>query len=169
MTAFPTFPSGHVVSADEMQALLPLPVRKSANQSVTSSTTLVNDNELFLSVVANATYEMWMYLVYDADTVGQLKIGFTGPSGFLLDWTTGGESSTTSGTSGVPYWGYAFAGSTINYGAAGGGTLMVARPSGILTTASTAGTFQLQWAQAASSATSTTVHVTSTMVLRRIK
>jgi hypothetical protein len=50
----------------------------------------------------------------------------------------------------------------------GAGNRVVARATGILQVAGTAGTLQLQWAQLASSATATTVLANSWMALRRI-
>lgn len=168
MTApFPIFPAGNEPSAGQMQALLPLQVRKGSNQSIPSSTTLQNDSALFVTVLANATYDVSTFLVYDADTAGRFQVGFYGPTGFLLDWWPNGESGSVSGSTGSAYWAYAFASSTVIYGANGSGSLLVARPGGILTVGSTGGTFGVRWAQGTSSATATIVHVTSTLTLRR--
>lgn len=143
-------------------------VRKTADQSVTSSTTLVDDNQLLLSVAANAVYEMRMFIIYTAASAGDLNMTFTGPASATLDWNVGGLSGT-SGTSpdGVTWWGANTIGGNDSVNG-GGATSMVARPVGILITAGTSGTFKMRWAQAASSGTATTVKTGSVMILQRV-
>jgi hypothetical protein len=143
-------------------------VRKTADQSVTSSTTLVDDNQLLLSVVANAVYELRMLLIYTAATTGDLNMTFTGPAAATLDWNVGGLSGTSAtNPDGVTWWGANTIGGNDSVGGAGA-TNMVARPSGVLITAGTAGTFKLRWAQAASSGTATTIKTGSVMILQRV-
>lgn len=167
--AFPTFPSGHVPSADEMAALLPLFAKKTATQAVTSSTTLVNDNELFVSVLANATYEVDTFIIYDGAAGTAIKVGFTAPSGATLDWWNNGTSGgNTSFINTGPFWGWSAIGTSNTIGTAGAGSEGVCRPGGILVTSSTPGTFQLQWAQGSSNATAVHVFAGSTMTLRRV-
>lgn len=143
-------------------------VRKTADQSVTSSTSLVDDNQLLLSVAANAVYELRMLIIYTAASAGDLNMTFTGPASATLDWNVGGLSGT-SGTSpdGVTWWGANTIGGNDSVNG-GGATNMAARPYGILITAGTAGTFKFRWAQAASSGTATTVKTGSVMILQRV-
>jgi hypothetical protein len=143
-------------------------VRKTADQSVTSSTTLVDDNQLLLPVAANAVYELRMFIIYTAATAGDLSITFTGPASATLDWNIGGLSGTSATTpDGVTWWGANTIGGNDSVNG-GGGVNMAAHPQGILITAGTAGTFKLRWAQAASSGTATTVKTGSVMILQRV-
>jgi hypothetical protein len=142
-------------------------VVKSANQSVTSSTVLVNDTHLLLPLAANATYLLDGFIAYDgAFGAGEFKTDWTLPAGAALFWglngpTVGGgalydSNSRNSGT-------VAAAGT---YGT--GGTRTSISPRGYITTGGTAGTLRLQWAQNASNATATTVYAGSWVRLLRI-
>lgn len=170
MTApFPTFPAGHEPTAGEMQAILPLYVRKGADQSVTSSTALVNDSALFQSVLANATYEMYAFLIYDGASGTNLKIAFYGPSGATLDWMQDGNTGGNTSAGGTTWWGYnTISTNNSTYGTVGAGSKLACRPSGLLITSSTAGTFGLQFAQGGSNATAVHVFTGSWMILRRV-
>jgi hypothetical protein len=167
----PTWSVGQVLaSADVNNWFVPLAAFKPSLQAVTSSTTLVNDTQLFLPVAANAQYFFLLYLSYDGGTQGSsdLKFQFTGPSGgnasfsYLYYPTSGGVGAntniarTTNLSTPVPI------------GTDGAGVLLVAYMIGTLTTASTSGTLQFQFAQNTSSATATTVHTGSALIAHRI-
>lgn len=154
------WPSGHVPTSSEVADLFsaaePVFKRKTADQSVTNSTTLVNDTELFLSVAANRTYVIDSFLIYDGAGATAFKLAFTGPSGATFDWWQDGNSGGNSAASGTTWWGYNQIGTTNStYGAAGAGSKLACRPAGILIVGANAGTFQLQFAQGSSSATAT--------------
>lgn len=142
---------------------------KGSDQSVTSSTTLANDNDLTLSVVANAIYEVWSHIIYDAATAADLKFAWTAPAGATFDWVQGGLISSADAVSGSMFVG-ACTLATVNttVTGAGSGTNMVCRPSGLLQISSTAGSFTLQWAQQTSSATATRVRQNSYLRLMRV-
>ncbi|MES4891417.1 hypothetical protein [Streptomyces sp. NPDC096012] len=59
-------------------------VRKTSDQSVTSSTTLANDSQLLLPVVANATYTLFLMCIFSGGTTGDIKFDWTVPSGTAL-------------------------------------------------------------------------------------
>jgi hypothetical protein len=145
-------------------------VRKTANESVTSSAVLQNDDHLLLQVAANATYLLELFLIYDGDAAGDIQIGFTFPAGATIDWTPGGLTTGATQQSGSVKLAHVSTGAGEGVGAVGtgAGNRVVARATGILQVAGTAGTLQLQWAQLASSATATTVLANSWMALRRI-
>jgi microcystin-dependent protein len=85
-------------------------VRKSTDQSITSSTTLVNDSELFFSVGANETYifQLWLF-VFAANGDPDIKLTCLGPAGSTVLWSSsqvillpdGTVTATTVQTSGV--------------------------------------------------------------------
>jgi hypothetical protein len=141
-------------------------VRKTADESVTSSTTIQDDDHLFVSVAASVTYEVLVFVLYEGATTGDMTIGFSGPAGATFDWAPGGQRndnatiqvdrgliSTTKivGTSGT--------------GAANHAVAMI---HGILIVGTTAGTFRFRFAQGTSDATATTVLTGSYMRLKRI-
>lgn len=166
---YPTFPTAHEPTASEFQALLELYAPKTVDEAVTSSTTLQNDDELFLAVAASCVYELQAFLIYDGAGANGLKVGWTGPSGATLDWWLDGNSGGNSSSTGTTYWGYTQIGSANNIGAAGAGSKLVCRPAGRLITSTTPGTLQLQWAQGSSSATATHIFANSYLRLKRIQ
>lgn len=133
-------------------------VRKSSDQTVTSSTTLVNDNQLKFAAAANETYifEAWLY-TYAADGTPDIKVTFTSPASSTLFWSS----------------------SQVIFLANGSTTLTVVAPSatvgdffvdsnlrvvqlfGTVANGANAGDIQLQWAQNTSSANGTTVRAGS--------
>jgi hypothetical protein len=150
---------------DNLLAVGPhLIVRKSADESVTSSTTLQDDNHLILPVVANEIYRVEFLVIFSgANSTGDIKIAFTFPSGGRIDVSalaanTSGTFSTESyiSSSTSPTAGNAFNGR--------GTSVRVAMPIvGIFTTGGTGGNLTLQWAQNTSSGTATTVYANSTL------
>jgi len=135
-------------------------VRKSSDQTVTSSTTVVNDSQLKFAVAANETYifQAWLY-TYAADGTPDIKVTFTGPSGSTVFWSS----------------------SQVIFNAGGSTTLTVVSPGattadlfvdsnlraiqlyGTILNSSTAGDVQLQWAQNTSSANGTSVKAGSSI------
>jgi len=144
---------------------------KTADTSRTSTTTNTNDPDIAISVVANATYAVDGFLLFSADTAGDLKIGWTAPAGATFPWTaTGQPAAATTGTGTVITNAQTL--SSANYQLGGLGTgianAMVAQVRGLLTIAGTGGSFNLQWSQVASSANATVMHAGTHVTLRRI-
>ena len=135
-------------------------VRKSADQSVTSSTTLVNDTHLKFAVAANETYifQLWLF-VYAADGTPDIKVTCTGPSGSTVLWSSsqvifnaaGSTTLTSVNTSGV---------SADLFVDANNRAIQL---YGTIANGATAGDLQFQWAQNTSSANSTTVKAGSSI------
>ncbi|MGH7585384.1 MAG: hypothetical protein ACREMH_03975 [Gemmatimonadales bacterium] len=150
-------------------------MRKTADESVTDSTTLQNDNHLSFSIAASEAWSFQVFLAVNASTDGRdIKIGFTVPSGATVRWgaigpTTGvsimtdvrGNFASQSGSA---------TGSccTANFGVPlddSGALETVIMIKGTVVNGSTAGTLQLQWAQATAGAgTSTTVLADSWLI-----
>lgn len=119
---------------------------KSADQPLTSNTTLQNDTALALPLTGGVNYEFFLWLYVTGTTA---KVTFTfGGSG---QWSqpNGGTVVTASGT-------------TVT--AAAGGWLI----AGTVTAASGSDTLQLQWAQSSSSGTATTVKAGSILTALRL-
>lgn len=160
-----------VVSGDLTGASIEeLYVRKTADESVTNSTALQDDNHLSLSVNASTTYEVTAALIYDGDTAGDIKVGWTAPASATLDWTLDAMSPATTGTAGQVNLSHATVSETLSGGARGTGAAnrAVALPHGLLQVAGTSGTLQLRWAQNTSSATATTVWTHSYLRAKRV-
>lgn len=143
-------------------------VIKAADQAVSTSTVLVDDNHFAFTVLANAVYKVDTFLYYTADTAGDLKIGWSGPASATFIWNAGGMSSTAASVSAPILSTTGAITDTDILGGIGATTGTVARPGGLLTIAGTAGTFKMQWAQGTSAVTGTTVKAGSLMTLTRI-
>jgi hypothetical protein len=149
-------------------------IAKTADETVTSSATLQNDDHLVLPVVANAvyTFALDLYTSEGTDFVGDFKMSFTCPAGATFDMHGSGAHTTdlTTGTSSNGEWigklATASAAATLAFGVGTG--LTAVRVYGRLVMSSTAGNFQLQWAQNASDASGTTLKAGSYMTMSRV-
>lgn len=169
---YPTIRAGMKLTASVLQAMQPVTVTKTADQSVTSSTTNVNDNHLFVALSANAVYHVTGMLFYSARTDTDIKIGWTGPTGSTFYWIAHGQIQ--DGTGGVS------AGMVVDRQSIGatafplGGfgaentTYMTAPLWGVVTTSSTAGNLQFNWAQRVSNGTASIVRAGSFIDLIRV-
>jgi len=122
-------------------------VVKSADQTITSQTTIQNDTHLSHAVESNSNYDIELVLFFNPQSVNQqIKCGFSAPSGSSGYWgATDNPQSliglfNNTGVSGNPQL----------VGTAGVATVVL---KGLLVVAGTAGTLQFKWAQNSSSAT----------------
>ncbi|MEV4059734.1 hypothetical protein [Nonomuraea dietziae] len=143
-------------------------VIKAADESIASTTTLQNDDHLFLSVAANTTYWVEAMLRYDGVTTGDLKIGWVVPAGATLEWTSNALIDGATGTADDLWRRRRTAAQDEICGAVGVGTDLLAMPEGLLRVGATAGTLRLRWAQGTSSATATRVLVRSLLMISRM-
>lgn len=150
-------------------------VRKTADETVTSSATPQNDDHLFLPVAANAVYLVEVVLMsLDAgDFVGDITTAFAYPTGTTAHVTGAGPHNTdlsagsNSNTEWIARQGQTGTSSTATpYGAGTITTGLVIKAQ--IATGGTAGTLQLQWAQNVSNATGTTVKAGSWMRMERV-
>lgn len=167
--AVPTWVTGQVLTASDVNLwFVPLVVTKASDTSRTSNTTLAADPELVLAIAANALYDFSCYINYEgaATGAGDLKWNFTVPAGATLRYQS--VSVNTVGTLSPLLIGPTWTGSSTNSaGTNGAGNAMSLVMTGQLDTAGTSGSITLQWAQNASSATSTIVHTQSQLRLQR--
>ena len=167
--AIPTWVTGQVLTASDVNTwFVPKGAVKTAIESVTSSTALQNDDDLFLSVDANAQYFVSCMVYCDGASTGDIKINFTGPASATFTGVVNGLALTGASGTDDQVASIELA-SAKSFGLAGGAG--VPRPlqvTGTLITAGTAGTFRLQWAQDTSDATATRVLPNSHLVLHRI-
>lgn len=146
-----TFLAGQTGTAAAFNAALtsitPLTVYKAADESVLNSTTLQDDNELFLSVAANANYqvEAWLHVLSSSQTP-DIKLDFTVPTGATLQRSMWGQATGATTGAGSIDTGVATAASTADPRGLVGGSLSLL-VNGILNVGSTAGTVRLRFAQ----------------------
>jgi hypothetical protein len=144
-------------------------VRKAADESVTSSTVLQNDNELFVTLDAGSTYEVRFALFYTAATAGDLKWQWSGPTDIVgADGALRISNSASSSEGSVR----ASASSSFTSGLGGvlsaGGTGAAAYLFGsMVLVTTTGGNLQLTWAQETSSGTATTVLAGSYLIAQK--
>lgn len=160
----------HTIGASGTQAAagnhthsaLPSVARKSADESVTSSTALQDDDHLVFAIGANekAAADFHLYVNPSAPP-GGLKVAITVPSGATL--LVMAVAVATGGA--TPSFG---AGETTTSGAAlsmaGSGNLSQVHLHVIVINGSTPGNVQLQWAQSTSDVTATTLKANSYLV-----
>ncbi|MDP4219115.1 MAG: hypothetical protein Q8916_02450 [Bacteroidota bacterium] len=142
--------------------------RKTTDVVLTASnTTLQSDADLFIPMVANATYEFSGVIAYDGSTTSSdLKIAFTIPAGASIRWSFDQagtaitpSSITSSGT----------AASTFHVDATTSTNDQSIFVSGIVVVGGTAGNLQLQEAQATSQAATTTILTNSHLKATRVQ
>jgi hypothetical protein len=147
-------------------------VEKTADEPVTSSTTLQNDNDLVVSVVANAKYEIVLYAAINGAASGDVKLAWTVPASATGQrYSTGPAVSSATSTADTTVRASSVTDSfttEINYGVFSVGQQSFIQETLYITTAGTAGNVQLQWAQNASSGTATTVEAGSYMKVTRV-
>ncbi|MFC8423931.1 hypothetical protein ACFUN7_24150 [Streptomyces sp. NPDC057236] len=140
--------------------------RKTADESVTNSTTYQNDDGLLVPVTAGATYIVEGFIVYNTASAAGIKLQLTGPTGtglwgFIGLSVSGGNLDTgtirmSASTNGV---------GSSRLGGAANDLVAIARGT-FLPTAS--GNLVFQWAQNAANATPTVVRANSWLSVHRI-
>lgn len=158
--------AGQRITADALDALAPLMAMKAGDTNYTN-TTLTNDPELFLALVANATYLLEAFLVYEGGTSGSadLQGKFTVPSGASLRYTNIGQNASGGNTG--SFAGTATSG-TYTGNTNGAGNLRSLTIPGSVVMGSTAGNIQMQFSQNTANATATIVHAQSYLAVQRV-
>lgn len=169
---FKTFADDEVLTYDVVNRYFvqQTSVIKAADETVTSSTTLQNDDHLSVSVLANSQYFVEFFIIYDAIQAADIQIGWSGPSGASFDWTHGGLALSTTSTSGSVSRLYR---TLSDIGTIGGpsstsGTNAIIPGEGRLVTAGSSGSLTFRWAQNTSSATGTVVKANSVLIVQRL-
>ncbi len=143
--------------------------RKTADESVTSSTTAQDDDHLFFAVAANEVWFFECFLVVNGPTAGDIKVGFTVPTGAtLLRGIMGLDVAVTSPSGDIRVSASTTSGSLSARNTAGVGTRTTIWIAGTVVNGGTAGNLQLQWAQQVSDGSATTVEVNSWLMGHRV-
>lgn len=146
-------------------------IRKTADESVTSSTVLQSDDVLNPTIAASEVLGIEWTLFYEGDAAGDLKLAVNVPVGATgLLSVTGPEVAATTAvsqlnnavTSDLTDTG------TLVLGAIGAATLLVARVRAYVVNSTNAGNVTLRWAQNASSATATILKAGSFVIAHRL-
>lgn len=128
-------------------------VKKSSDETINSSTTLQNDDDLSFSIGANEIWSVTWFIAYTSGTTPDFKCNFSMPSGCAsLSAKYDTLSSYTTGDITAP----------------GSGFLGVQLIKSIFTNSSNAGSVTFQWAQQTSDAGDTIVHEESHLIATRI-
>jgi hypothetical protein len=150
--------AGQRVTASMLRGAAGMSVIKSEDQTVTSSTTFVEDEELFLALPASTSWTWGAYLIFEgASGGGHLALKWDGP-GTILYGATYVRASDGGTVVGGSYGG----GVTVTAQTLGSGSLRAFMLRGTVV-AGVAGTLQLSWAQGTSNATGTIVHAGSSL------
>lgn len=168
MAQYPPIYSGQRVLAATLNAMIPNVVTKAATQTVNNSTTLVNDDSLFVSVEAGGVYEVTAWIVHSSQTAGDIQIGWSAPSGSTMTWGVQGPAvSATAASDSSANFQQRSISQTASLGG-GAGTAVCTDARGVLTVGSTAGLFRLRWAQNTANASDTQVLGGSNLRVKRI-
>lgn len=156
-----SFSAGQTLTADDINAaftnVTELFVVKSADETVTSSTTLQNDDHLFLTPLINTTYDLELCIfTFVGGSIIDVSAAFTFPAGATLSMGAFSPDNTlgAGATVGPGQW-INSVGDTSSPSAAfvfGSGSNVTSMIKGTLLMGATAGVLHFQWAQAASSA-----------------
>lgn len=142
-------------------------VVKPSNESVTSSTTLQNDDHLALPMSANTIYFIQGMFIISGAEAADMAFRWSVPSGAVFNWVsdTLGSSATASATGQVSR---TSQGNT-NQPAFGliAGNITVVPFKGLIVVGSTGGVLRATWAQNVSSGTATIMREGSYMMARR--
>lgn len=159
--------AGHIVTNADLTDAFGQIVVKTGNESMTSNTTLQNDDELFLTLAASTKYIVDGLIIYRGATTGDLKLTFTVPSGATGIWSAGGPNAATSPATDFDSTGNAYA-TTRAIAGNGAAADMTCHVRGYLDVSTTAGFLQLQWAQNTSDVTATQVRLGSWLKIQKI-
>lgn len=169
MSRYPDIRAGQRMVVDVLREMIPDEVVKSTTETVTSSTTFQNDDELFLAGVANAQYHFTLLLLYSAGTTEKFKMQFTAPAGATVNWGVHNAQVNVTSSGTVPDMSIQSR-VLADSQQMGGGNLTgnTAFIEGVFTTSSTAGNLTLQWAQITSGAPATQVRAGSVLKMKRV-
>ena len=164
--------SGGLLAATEVEsALAELSarhkfVRKTATESVTSSATSQNDDDLFFSVGAGETWVIDVVLYYDAGTAGDIRVQLAYGAGGVgvLAYTVLGASSDVAAFSIA---GFVQRADAVDSGHGGDATDRTLWIKGLLRS-SEADTLRVKWGQLVSDGTATRVFADSFIMAHRV-
>jgi hypothetical protein len=158
------FAPGDAVTAQQLNRSVPKRINLTANQTVTSNTTLQN-TALAIAVEANRRYDFTIKIFYRASTTGDFKPGLSLPTGATVIYEANSLEGGAASATGATYRGAFTAVTGASAGGIGGSTDVSATISGTIITAANSGTVTFQFAQNTSDGTATQLTAGSWMEL----
>jgi hypothetical protein len=146
-------------------------VIKTANETVTSSTTLQYDNELAVTVAANSTYLGEIHAAFSGDPSFDAKCDWYGLTGHTMYRHIIGPYIAVVhvfNADSIRIQSGQTASDAVTIGLEGTGNIAHYQENFVLTTGTSGGTLRFRWAQNASGAVATTCHANSYMTLRKV-
>lgn len=147
-------------------------VRKSADESATSDATVNNDTHLVLPVIANEVAMFEAVLFVGGSNVSDIKVTFDGPAGCTIAFggygPPQGTTPSSTVTADLQVAGNLAEATELAFGLESTSAFVTIILRGLIVNGANAGNLTLQWAQAASGATATTVKANSHMWKQRI-
>jgi hypothetical protein len=143
-----------------------LHIYKNADETLSNSAALQNDDAITLTPATSATYIWEAFVSYGAGTTADIQFAWTFPAGASCDWTSIGLD-TTSALNNVLAIGYT-SGTGKSYGGAGVASFRAVHFFGRLVMGSTGGAFAMQWAQNVATVENTVVKAQSWLSMRRV-
>lgn len=137
-------------------ALVPV-VRKPADTSKTSATTLAVDTDMSMVLSLQTNYALTGLIIFDATQTGDIKVQFNVPTNVTIQWTGVGPASSHTSAVGISSvtTQQATSGFVQAWGGAAAGTPVAVPITGIVKVTDTFGSLTMSWAQNASDATAT--------------
>lgn len=163
--AFPQYTTGEVLTSLKLNSRAPTTIVKKNSQRLASSTTLINDNDLYTTLDAGCTYEIFAVLSVSGTTGVDINVTWASVAGGFRS-CFGVSDAATSGTSGNALamspisWP-----SAVRYGLTSRNTII---ERGYVTIGDNPQLFNLQWAQWVSSTSAIKVHQGSFLKYRRV-
>lgn len=148
---------------------IPAVVLKTADESVTSSTTLQDDNELSFAVSANSIYWFQFYIVYESTTAGDIKFQIVTTADedrFSYSWP--GNLASAAGAAYGSLGDYGASPSALPAQGLGVTVSVIAFAVGMLDTGASGGVVKLQWAQDTSNGTAAKVKTGSFVLYQKV-
>jgi hypothetical protein len=135
--------------------------QKAVSESVTSSTTMQNDNDFVIALEAGKTYDITLWLHVTGNTTNDIKVSWV-TTGTITSNSRSvfGPSAGTTDVGNGNYFGSAWPLTTVlTYGLDAVNTAVIKEELSV--TCTVAGNLTLQWAQSSSNATATTCSTSS--------
>ncbi|TYK47148.1 hypothetical protein [Actinomadura decatromicini] len=165
MTTYPDVRAGQRLTAELWRSGLPNIVEKTIDESIVSSLTLQDDDDLFIALAANAKYRVEFEISAFSPAAAQFKTAWSVPSGASGLKYCYGPVGTDRDSSLMRASVHQLT-TTVSYGTESASLASAIRETAIVTTVS-AGTLRLQWAQNVSNAGATGLSAGSRLVVWR--
>jgi hypothetical protein len=154
LSTYPTLAAGQRLTAGMLRAMQTNVLTKSATETVTSSTTLQDDDELVVPVDANATYVMTFHLALGSVAAADVNTEYTVPAGASgFKWCQGPPPASTDRENTTMVSAVHNFGTDRRYGPTSTTSVPAVIEHLLVNTSSTAGNVVFRWAQDTSNAT----------------